>query len=155
MCLHYHLLNVYRGGGYFGQYCMWIYLPDLESLTFSIPIFRPITHPSVYYFQQKSTQICSNLVLFTTICSKSPNLWNMGSCVSDENPPIAVPNFMKKHLKRQAHTCIPCQCEAPSLSVWSYWLNWFNTHPCTEPVILISQWNNSSIYTHIVYKFSF
>ena len=29
--------------------------------------------------------------------------FNLGSFVSDENPPIAIPNFMKKHLWRQAH----------------------------------------------------
>ena len=45
-------------------------LSDLENLTFSIPIFRPIFHPSVYHFRKKSTQFFQNSVLFTTICSK-------------------------------------------------------------------------------------
>ena len=28
-----------------------------------------------------------------------------------KNLPITIPNFTKKHPKRQAHVCIPCQCE--------------------------------------------
>ena len=38
-------------GGYFHQNRTWMCLPNLENLTFSIPIFRPITHPLVYQFQ--------------------------------------------------------------------------------------------------------
>ena len=47
------------------------------------------------------------------IAQNTPNLCNLGSFVSDENPPITIPNFVKKHPKRQAHICIPCQCENP------------------------------------------
>ena len=39
------------GGGYFRQNRTWMCLPNLKNLTFSIPIFRPITHPLVYHFQ--------------------------------------------------------------------------------------------------------
>ena len=45
-----------------------------------------------------------------------PVLYNLGFLVSDENPPIAIPNFVKKCPKRQAHNYmyhIPCQCEKP------------------------------------------
>ena len=63
-------------------------LTNLKNLTFSIPICCPITHPSVF---------------FTIICSKYTQFLNFGSFVSDENPPIAIPNFVKKHPKRQAH----------------------------------------------------
>ena len=65
--------------------------------------------PSVYHFQKKSTQFCPNWALFTIICQSS--LCSLGSIISDENPPIAIPNFAKKHPKRQAHMRIPCQCE--------------------------------------------
>ena len=61
---------MYTQRGYFHQNCMWMCLPHLENLTFSIPIFRTITHLSVYHIRRKSTQVCSNWVLFTTICSK-------------------------------------------------------------------------------------
>ena len=55
-------------GGYFHQNHTWMCLPDLENLTFSIPIFCPISHPSVYHFRKKSTQFWSNWVLFIMIC---------------------------------------------------------------------------------------
>ena len=42
--------NNYNPWGYFLQNCMWMCLSNLENLTFSVPIFRPITHPSVYLF---------------------------------------------------------------------------------------------------------
>ena len=83
------------GGGFFHQNCTWMCLPDLENLTISIPIFCKISHPSVYHFRKKSTQFASNWVLFTTIIPNIPNLCNLGSFVSDENPPIAIPNFAK------------------------------------------------------------
>ena len=95
-------------------------LPNLENLTFSIPIFRSITHPIVYHFQKKSTQFCQNWVLFTIICSKYTQFLNLGSFVSVEDPPIAIPNFAKRHLKRQAHIRIPCQCEDPPGLICTY-----------------------------------
>ena len=101
------------GGGYSPQSHTWMCLPNLENWTFTIPIFRPITHPSVYLFRWKSTQFCSNLVLLTIICSKYTQVFNLGSFVSDENPPIAIPNFVKKRSKRQAYLRIPSQCENP------------------------------------------
>ena len=49
-------LQIARGGGYFHQNRMWMCLPDLENLTFSIPIFCLTSHPSVYHFRKKSIQ---------------------------------------------------------------------------------------------------
>ena len=59
-----------RGGGYFHQNHMWMCLLDLENLTISIPFFWPISHPSVYHFRKKSTQVWSNCVFFIIICPK-------------------------------------------------------------------------------------
>ena len=46
-------------------------VPDLENLTFSIPIFR-ISHPSVYHFRKKSTNFakigCNNMLKIHPIC---------------------------------------------------------------------------------------
>ena len=64
-----------RRGCYFCLNHTWMCLPNLKNLTFSIPIFRPITHPSVYLFRQKRTKFCPNWVFFTIICSKTPNFW--------------------------------------------------------------------------------
>ena len=57
-------------GCYFHQNCTWMCLPDLENLTFSIPIFCLLFHLSVYNFRRKSTQVWPNWVLFTIICPK-------------------------------------------------------------------------------------
>ena len=62
-------------------------------------------------------QIGCFLQIFT---QNTPNLCNLGSFVSDENPPIArpIPNFAKKCPKRQAHIRIPSQCENPPGDGW-------------------------------------
>ena len=74
-------------GGYFHQNRTWMCLPDLENLTFSIPIFCLIYHPSVYHFRKKSTQFCPNLVLFTIICPKIHRIYVIWASSSLMNPP--------------------------------------------------------------------
>ena len=59
-----------RGGGFFHQNRTWMCLPEL---TFSIPIFRPITHPSVY-----SLRYTYLPVSIMHICT---------GCLTGENPP--------------------------------------------------------------------
>ena len=102
-------------GGYFHQNRMWICLPDLENLTFSIPIFCPISHPSVYHLRKTSTQFWPNWVLFTKNCPKYTQFMWFGILRLwwKEPPPITIPNFAKKHPKRQEHIRKPCQCETP------------------------------------------
>ena len=51
-------------GGYFRQNCTWMCLPDLDNLTLSIQIFRPISHPSVYHFQTKKHPILPKFCAF-------------------------------------------------------------------------------------------
>ena len=83
------------------------------------PISRPI--PFLIEKHQKLPKLGA-------FSSNTPNLCNLGSFISDENPPIAIPNFTKKHLKKQAHTRIPCRCENPpsphtsALIVLLFWL---------------------------------
>ena len=56
-------------GGFFHQNHMWIILPSLENLTFSIPIFRPI--PTYHYtILIEKYQIFPNLLRFAVPCSK-------------------------------------------------------------------------------------
>ena len=90
-------------------------LPDLENLTFSIPIFCLISHPSVYHFWKKAPNFDQLGAFYNNLRKIHPVLYNLGSLVSDENPPIAIPNFMKKCPEKQAHNMhhIPCQCENP------------------------------------------
>ena len=56
-----------------------------------LPNYPPISIP----FLIEKHPICPNWVLFTIICSKYTQFLNLGSFVSDENPPIAIPNFVK------------------------------------------------------------
>ena len=72
-------------GGYFHQNHTWMCLPNLQNLTLSIPMFCLISHPSVYHFWKKSTQFWPNWVHFT-IYPNTPNLFNLGSFIADENP---------------------------------------------------------------------
>ena len=83
--------------------CTWMCLLDLENPTFSIPILNLISYPSVYHFRKKMTQFCPNWVLFTIFCLKYNQFLNFGSFVSDENPPIAIPNFEKKKNLKGRH----------------------------------------------------
>ena len=72
-----------------------------KNLTFSIPIFCVISHPSVYHFRKKSTQFWTIGCSLQLYAPNTPNLCNLGSFVSDENPQVAISNFAKKHPKRQ------------------------------------------------------
>ena len=82
----YPCLNCPGGGGYFHQNRTWMCLPDVKNLTFSIPIFCLISHPSVYHFCKKRTQFGPNWVLLQWFAKNTPNLCNLGFFVSDENP---------------------------------------------------------------------
>ena len=82
--------------------------PRVKNLTFSIPIFCPITLPSVYLFDRKIPNFAQIGCFLQCFAQNTPNFFfSLGSFVSDENPPITIPNFVKKHPKRQAH--IPSQ----------------------------------------------
>ena len=92
-------------------------LLDLKNLTFSVPFFYQISHPSsVYHFWKKSTQSWPNWMLLHLFAQNTEsNLCNLGAFVSDENPPMAIPNFPKKRPKGGPIGIIriPCQGENP------------------------------------------
>ena len=101
-------------------------LPNLKNLTFPLTNFSPNYPPINIPFLFEKLQICPNWVLFTMIASKYTQFFfffffDLGSFISDRNPPIAIPNFAKKHSKRQAHIPIPCQCENPPVSFSHSW----------------------------------
>ena len=65
-----------------------------------LPNFPPISIP----FSKEKHPIWIKLgAFYKKFAQNTPNLCNLGSFVSDENPPIAIPNFAKKRPKRQAH----------------------------------------------------
>ena len=52
-------------------------------------------------------------VFYNNLPKNTPNLYNLGSFVSDENLLIVIPNFVKKRPKREAHIRISRQCKTP------------------------------------------
>ena len=89
-------------GGYFHQHRTWTYLPDLENLTISIPIFCLISHPSIYHFRKKSTQFWPNWVLLQYLAQNTPNLCNSGSFISDETPQ-SLYQILRKSVPKGRH----------------------------------------------------
>ena len=87
----------FRGGGYFHQNRTWMCLPDLENLTISIPNFCLISYTHQYtIFERKAPNFDQIGCFLQYLAQNTPNLCILGSFVSDENPPIAIPNFTKK-----------------------------------------------------------
>ena len=102
-------------GDYFHQNCTWMCLPDLENLTFSIPIFCLISHPSVYHFRKEAPNFDQIGCFLQWFAQYTPSFIRFGFPCLWWKPLIAIPNFVKKCPKRQAHNMhhIPCQCENP------------------------------------------
>ena len=88
----------------------WMCLPNLQNLTFFIPIFSSNYPPISVPFSIGNHPILPKLDAFYNNFLNIKFL-NLGFFISDENPPITIPNFMKKHLRSQANICILCQCE--------------------------------------------
>ena len=102
------------GGGFFHPNRTWMCLLDLENLTISIPIFLPNFPPISIPFSKEKHPILIKLGAFYNNLPKIHPIYVIWApFVSDENPPIAIPNFAKKCPKRQAHIRISCQCENP------------------------------------------
>ena len=70
-----------------------------RKLDFLYTNFSPDYPPISILFSIEKHPILSKLDVFYNNLLK----FNLGSFVSDENPPIAIPNFAKKRPKRQAH----------------------------------------------------
>ena len=65
-------------------------------------------------FEKKAPNLDQIGCFLQQFAQNTPNLCNLGSFVSDENPPIAIPNFAKKCPKRQAHIY------TYTMSMWTY-----------------------------------
>ena len=89
------LTSMILEGGYFHQNRTWMCLPDLENLTFSIPIFCLISTHQYTIFERKYPILTKLGAFYNNLLKIHPVLYNLGSLVSDENPSIAVPNFVK------------------------------------------------------------
>ena len=87
-------------GGCSPKFCTWMCLLASKKSLFPIPIKAQLWDPSIYHFLQKNTQFGSHWVLFWQNSQITPNFANWAHWVSDGNPPIDIPNFMKVHPKR-------------------------------------------------------
>ena len=73
-------------GGYSCQNRTWMYLTNLENLTFSISIFTELATHQYTIFDIKAPNLGPNLVILSVSCSKCTQFLNLGSFVSDETP---------------------------------------------------------------------
>ncbi len=101
--------------GFPPKFCMWMCLSD-----WTLKIYHSL-------YLKKSTIFGSFNILFSAekplgqtgcyfgkISPNTPNFANWVHWVSDRNPPIDIPNFMKIHPKKQAHIRIPAYTEYPT-----------------------------------------
>ena len=58
--------------GYFRQNCMWMCLLGLKNWTCSIPIFRTITHPSVYAIFERTLNFAQNGAFYHNLLKIHP-----------------------------------------------------------------------------------
>ena len=83
-----------------------------RKFDFSYTNFSPDYPPTSIPFSIEKQPVLFKLGAFykKKTAQNTPNLCNLGSFVSDVNPPIVI---SKGTPKRQAHVRIPCQCEDP------------------------------------------
>ena len=103
-------------GGYFHPNRKWMCLSDVENLTFYtnfLPSFPPISIP---FLKEKHPILTKLGAFYNNLLKIHPSY----IFVSDENPLITIPNFVKK----QAHIRIPCQFETsppPPITLLPFW----------------------------------
>ena len=91
---------------------MWMCLLVFKILTFAVPTFVPIYHPSNLHFFQKKTL---NFAKTQSFGQNTPKLCKLGVFICDENISITILKSEKKGPKRLTHKGIPCQYEYPPL----------------------------------------
>ena len=71
------------------------------------------THQYMYTILKRKAPNSAQIGFF--LLKIHPNLCNLGSFISDENPPITLPNFAKIAFQKAGilYVYIPCQCETP------------------------------------------
>ena len=105
--------------GYFHQNRTWMCLPDLENLTFSIPIFCSISNPSVYHFLKEEHPILTKLGAFYNNLPQIHPIYVIWAPSSLMKNPDCNTKFREK-APQKAGTCIihiPCQWSLPPPSL--------------------------------------
>ena len=106
-----HCVSSYEGG-FFGNFCTWMCLPDFKILTFAIPFLSPFTTQYTNFVQKKHPVLIKLGAVYHNLLKMHPIYVNR-ALSSVTKTPTPIPKFLKKHPKRQAHICIPCQCDNP------------------------------------------
>ena len=73
------------------------------------PHLPPISMPNLY---KKASNFAQTGCFLPSFAHNTPNLCKLGTFICDETS-IAIPKFMKRYPKRQAHILKPCQYEYP------------------------------------------
>ena len=83
-------------------------LPDFEILTFAIPNFAPIYHPSILYtnFEQIKPNFAKIGCFLPSFAQNTPNLCKLGAFICDENPRSLYKNPQKSAQKTGTYTYI-------------------------------------------------
>ena len=138
------------GGGFFEHFCTRMCLPDVEILTFAVPVFVPICHSSLP-ISYKKHQFRSNWVFFRLICFKYTHIY-VNWAPSSTKPSDCYKKICEQAPKKQVYILIPCQCEnlPPVRQVVSKntQLGICNTKPLkyqVAAIILMAYHNHSSI----------
>ena len=105
-------------GGVFETFYTWMCLPDFKKLTFSIPIFINIYHPSVYQFCQKTPNFAQIRCFSQNLLKIHPIYVNWVPLSVMKTHPLLYHNLWRStpNGRRQAHICVPYQCETPLLN---------------------------------------
>ena len=106
-----------------------------KYLTFATPIFVPIYHQIPISY--KRTPNFAHIGYFLRcFAQNTSNSCKLGVLLCDENPPIAVPKFSKKHPKRQAYMYYQVSVRTPPLDANT--ITHHITFVCLTQVVWIS-----------------
>ena len=115
-----------RGGVTFTKIVRGCACWTLKNLTFSIPIFCPISHPSIYHFR-KSTQFWPNWVfLFYNNLPKIHPIWIIWAPLSLMNPPPdRYTKFCEKWTQKARTSLVPRTSETRASADTSFFFRYF------------------------------
>ena len=101
------------GGGYFHQNRTWSCLPDLENLTFSIPIFLPNFSPISIPFSKEKHPILTKLGVFYNNLPKIQPIYVIWAPSSLMKTPRHYTKFREKAPQKAGTYTYACQYETP------------------------------------------
>ena len=99
-CVWAHTASRIPGGG---GGVTWMWLPDIENLTFSIPIFCRISHPSVNRFSKEKHPILTKLGALYNNLPKIHPIYVIWAPSAPINPPPSLYQISRKSALKGRH----------------------------------------------------